>query len=405
MTHRLASDGGIPVRTKPFPHWPATGAAEIAAVSEVLSSGELNYWTGAQGRMLEREYADSLGRAWGIAVANGTVALELALRAFLIGPGDEVIVPARTFIATASAVIAVGAVPIIADIDPASGNLSAESVAAVISPATKCVIAVHVGGWPVDMDPLISVAREHDLILIEDCAQAHGAMYRDKPAGALGSHAATFSFCQDKIIAAGEGGMIVLDDREAYERAWSYKDHGKSLAKIEGVLSSGSTMFRWVHDEFGSNMRLSEMASAVVRVGLAALPGWHIARTHNAMRLVAGLADVVGLDVPLPEAHTQHAFYRLYGRVVPEAIQPGWDRDSIARAIAEEGIPCQYGTCAEIYREDAFRASESAPREALAVAHAFHETQLAFFVHPTLTDAEIDDTIAAVRKVMSAATR
>lgn len=405
MSQRLASDGGTPVRSEPFPQWPATGAAEITAVSEVLSSGELNYWSGTQGKTLEREYADALGRAKGIAVANGTVALELALRAFHVGPGDEVIVPARTFIATASAVVAVGAVPIIADIDPVSGNLNAETVSAVISRATKCVIAVHVGGWPVDMDPLVSVSREHDLILIEDCAQAHGATYRGKPVGALGSHAATFSFCQDKIIAAGEGGLVALDDPEAYERAWSYKDHGKSLAKIEGVRSSGSTMFRWIHDDFGTNMRLSEMASAVVRVGLAALPGWHEARTHNAMRLAAGLADVVGLDIALPEAHAQHAFYRLYGRVVPEVIHPGWDRDSIARAIAEEGIPCQYGTCAEIYREDAFRTSESAPREALPQAHAFDQTQLAFFVHPTLTDADIDDTIAAVRKVMLAATR
>ncbi|MDR3686677.1 MAG: DegT/DnrJ/EryC1/StrS family aminotransferase, partial [Coriobacteriia bacterium] len=231
MSDKLAIDGGAPVRTAPMPPWPSPSEAQIAAVEAVLRSRHINYWTGDQGRSFEREFATELGVAHGVAVSNGTLALELALRAFGIGPGDEVVVPARSFIATASCVVAVGATPVFADIDPASNNLAAETVATVLSPRTAAVIPVHLGGWPVEIDPLLALAAEQGFRVIEDCAQAHGATYRGRPVGSFGD-ASCWSFCQDKIVAAGEGGMLALNDDAAYSRAWAYKDHGKSLAKL-----------------------------------------------------------------------------------------------------------------------------------------------------------------------------
>jgi len=405
MPESLAIDGGVPVRTAPVPSWPAPGADELAAVTRVLESGRLNYWTGTEGTSLETEYAEQLDRTHGIVLANGTLALELALRAFGIGAGDEVVVPARTYIATASAVVAVGATPIIADVDTTSGTITAQTVEAVLTPATRAVIPVHLGGWPVDMEPIVALARERSLVVIEDCAQAHGASCGGRPVGSLGSDAAAFSFCQDKIVPAGEGGLLVLDDADAFARAWAYKDHGKSLAKIQAAQARSGSTFRWLHDSFGSNWRMPELAAAVARVGFHRLPEWHAARTRNAQRLAAGLAHIEALHIPLPDGSCEHAFYRLYAYVRPERLAEGWDRDRIAAAINAEGIPCQYGSCAEIYREQAFAGAGLGPDERLPGASELHETALAFFVHPTLGDGEIDDTISAVTKVMEVATR
>jgi len=405
MPEPLAIDGGSPVRMTPMPSWPAPGASELAAVTRVLESGRLNYWTGTEGKSLESDYAHQLGRAHGIVLANGTLALELALRAFGIGAGDEVVVPARTYIATASAVVAVGAAPVIADVDTTSGTITAQTVEAVLSPATRAIIPVHLGGWPVDMEPIVALAQARDLIVIEDCAQAHGATCGGRPVGALESHAAAFSFCQDKIVPAGEGGLLVLDDAEAFARAWAYKDHGKSLAKVTAAQAQSGPTFRWLHDSFGSNWRMPELAAAVARAGFHRLPEWHVARTRNARRLVAGLADIDALRIPLPGSDCEHAFYRLYAYVRPERLAEGWDRDRITAAITAEGVACQYGSCAEIYREQAFAGSGLGPSERLPGARELHDTAIAFFVHPTLGDAEIDDTIAAVHKVMEVAAR
>ncbi len=402
----LAIDGGTPVRSAPLPPWPAPGPEEVAAVAEVARSGRLNYWTGEQGRRFETEYAASIGRAHGIALANGTLALELGLRAFGIGPGDTVIVPSRTFIATATAVVAVGAVPVCADIDPDSSNLTAESVAAVLTEKTRAIIPVHLGGWPVDMDAITRLAAERDLIVIEDCAQAHGARVGGRPAGALGSHAAAFSFCQDKILPVGDGGMLLLDDQAAYEAAWSYKDHGKSYRKLhDPEFMSGTGSFKWTVDSFGSNWRLDEFSAAVGRVGLTKLEEWHALRTRNALRLADGLRDVAALRIPLPAEGVDHAFYRLYAYVVPERLGAGWDRDRIVAAIEAEGVRAQYGACAEIYREQAFVSAGFAPAHRLPVSARIDETSIALFVHPTLSEADIDDTVAAVRKVLEVASR
>lgn len=402
MNDRLAIDGGRPVRTAPFASWPLFDDAAVEAVAEVVRSGRLTYWAGPHGRAFEREYAQLLGRSHGIAVANGTLALELALRAFRIGPGDEVIVPARTFIATASSVVAVGATPVIADIDPESGALTASTVRDVLSPRTRAVIPVHLGGWPAEMDEIVALAAGHGLVVIEDCAQAHGAAYRDRPAGSLGSHAAAFSFCQDKIISAGEGGLLVLDDDEAYERAWSYKDHGKGLTAMAppAAAPGAGSSFQWLHESFGSNWRMPETSAVLAAHGLAHLDEWVAARRANASRLQAGLADSPGLRTPSPAPHLSPAYYRVYAFVDSSSLRSGWDRDRVAAAIAAEGVPVAYGSCAEIYREGAFTAAGLGPASRLPGAAMAHESSLAFLAHPTLTLTDMDDVAAAVGKVM-----
>ncbi len=407
MTRILAIDGGTPLRSKPFAPWPVFGDRTVEAVADVLRSGRLTYWAGPHGRELERVYAEALGRTHAVAVANGTLALELALRAFEVGPGDEVIVPARTFIATASAVVAAGATPIVADIDPCSGCLTTDTVVAVLSAATRAVIPVHLGGWPADLDPLLDLARSRDLVVIEDCAQAHGATYRGSQVGSPGSHAATFSFCQDKIVSAGEGGLLVLDDDAAYERAWSYKDHGKALATLDQAPSppGAGSAFAWHVERFGSNWRMPEVAAVLVARGLEQLPGWLESRRHNASRLSLGLGGTNGLIVPRPPDTLGHAYYRLYAFLEPDALAPGWDRDRVAAAIAAEGVPCSYGSCAEIYREEAFVSAGLGPAGRLPGAARAHETSLAFLVHPTLGERDMDDTAEAVRRVLEVAAR
>lgn len=403
---KLAIDGGDPVRTTPVPGWPAPGDREIAAVCAVLESGRLNYWTGSEGRSFESEYAARLGRTHAISVANGTLALELALRAFEIGPGDEVIVPSRTFIATAGAVVAIGATPVVADIEAESGCITRQTVEPAVNEKTRAIIPVHLGGWPVDMDPILDLASASGVVVIEDCAQAHAGAYRGRPVGATGTHAAAFSFCQDKILPVGEGGMLLLDNEAAYERAWGYKEHGKSLRKLNEVAAGHSKAeFKWLVESFGSNWRMDEMSAAVGRVGLARLDEWHAARQTNAERIARGLSGMPGLRIPLPAEEFEHAFYRLYSLVVQDELLPGWDRNRIAASILAEGVPCQYGTCAEIYREAAFSSAGLGPATRLPGAAQAHDASLAFFVHPTLTEGDIDDVIAAVRKVMEAATR
>ncbi len=228
--------------------WPCFEEDELQAVSRVLRSGWVNYWSGEEGISFEREFAAFHDVPHAIALANGTVALELALHALGVGPGDEVVVTPRSFVASVSCVVARGARPVFADVDPDSGNLTAESVRAVLTARTRAIIAVHLAGWPCDLDALRALADEGGLWLIEDCAQAHGATWRGRLVGSVGD-AAAFSFCTDKIISTGgEGGMLLLRDEKAWRRAWSYKDHGKSWEAVHAEHPPG---FRWLHESFG----------------------------------------------------------------------------------------------------------------------------------------------------------
>jgi len=399
----LALEGGAPVRTAPFAPWPFYAQDEIDAVSQVLASGLVNYWTGPQCTQFEQAYAAFCGRRHAIALANGSVALELALHAFGIGPGDEVITTSRTFIASASCAVLRGATPILADVDPVSQNITADGIRAVLTPRTRAIIVVHLAGWPCDMDPILELASAHGVRVIEDCAQAHGATYNGRPVGSFGT-AAAFSFCQDKIISTGgEGGMLLLDDTAAWEKAWAYKDHGKSYDAV--FRREHPPGFRWAHESFGTNWRMTEMQAAIGRLQLAKLPGWVARRQYLAGILTDGLAMLPGIRVTRPGAGIGHAYYKYYAFLEPGQLKPDWDHNRIITAINAEGIPCIAGSCSEIYLEKVFVDAGLAPAARLPIAQRLGTTSLSFLVHPTLTKADMGDTCAAVAKVMHAAAR
>jgi dTDP-4-amino-4,6-dideoxygalactose transaminase len=383
---------------QPFAPWPYFAPDEIAAAVRVLESGNVNYWTGNEGRQFEREFAEFTGCRYAVAVANGTVALELALRALGVGPGDEVITSSRTFIASASCAVAVGARPVCADVDSDSQNITVATVRAVLTPATKAIIVVHLAGWPCEMDPILELARERGLKVVEDCAQAHGATYKGRPVGSFADIAA-FSFCQDKIMTtAGEGGMVTTNSEELWQRMWSYKDHGKSHEKV--YRRTHPPGFRWLHDSFGTNWRLSEVQSAVGRVALCKLPQWVATRRRYAAMLSEHLTRVPGLRIPAVPEYVGHAYYKYYAFVMPEELAEGWDRDRIAQTIAAQGVPCGTGSCSEVYLEEAF-PPEWRPRERFAVARELGEDSLMFLVHPTLNEVHIKRTCEVVEQVMA----
>ena len=390
--------------TKPtFAPWPHYAADEIAAAVAVLQSGKVNYWTGDIGREFERDYAAATQRKHAVAVANGTLALELALLAFGIGAGDEVITASRTYVASASCAVMRGAVPVVADVDADSQCITAATIRAAITPRTRAMIPVHLAGWPCPMDEIMALADEHGLVVIEDCAQAHGATLNGRPVGAFG-HAAAFSFCQDKIITTGgEGGMLVLDDEQAWKCAWAYKDIGRSHDAV--YHRDHAPGFRWLTESFGSNWRLTEVQAAIGRIQLAKLPEWTRQRQHNAMLLADGLSGLDGLRVPTPPTGVGHAYYKFYAFVEPERLAPGWSRDRVMAGINAAGIHCTVGSCSEIYLEKAFTDRGWGPPQALPVARALGETSLLFMVHPTLAAQTLHSTVDVVRTVMREALR
>jgi dTDP-4-amino-4,6-dideoxygalactose transaminase len=381
--------------------WPHFAADEIEAATAVLRSGKVNYWTGQEGRLFESEFAASVGTTHAICVANGTLALELALTAMGIGPGDEVITTSRTFIASASCAVMRGARPVCVDVDRESQNITGETVRKAITPRTKAIIAVHLAGWPCDMDEIITLAGEYDLKVIEDCAQAQGALYKGRPVGSMG-HAAAFSFCQDKIMTtAGEGGMLVTNDQEVWSRAWSFKDHGKNYHSVHnGQHAPG---FRWLHESFGSNWRMTEVQSAIGRVALKKVPKWVKTRRARASILTQALSNLDGVRLAAPPEHIYHAYYKYYAFVRPERLRPGWDRNRIMVAINDRGVPCFSGSCSEIYLENAFPV-EWRPEKRLPVASELGETSLMLQVHPTLSESEMYDIASTVADVIRQAT-
>ncbi len=399
----LAVDGGVPVRSLPMPGWPHFDEADIAAVGEVLRSGRINYWTGDRCRAFEAAYAAHCGTRHAVALANGTIALELALQVLGVGAGDEVIVTSRSFMASASAPVLRGARAVFADVDADSQNMTAETIAPHITASTRAIIVVHLAGLPCEMDEIMKLAAEHGLKVIEDCAQAHGARYRGKPVGGIG-HVGVFSFCQDKIITTGgEGGMLVTNDDDMFDMAWSLKDHGKSRRAI--AETEHQPGFKWLHESFGTNGRLTELQAVLGLRQLERLDLWHGRRTENANALLSALSGTPGLRLPAPPAHLEHAWYKFYVFVRPGQLKDGWDRDRVKHAINREGVPCWMGSCPEIYLEKAFAGTGMAPRERFPVASELGETSLMFMVHPTLGPAEMGDTTAAVRKVLAAAVR
>lgn len=390
--------------------WPSFAEDEMQAVANVIHSNRVNYWTGEEGRKFEREFADWVGSKYAVAVSNGTLALDLCLQGLGIGraygghASDEVIVTPRTFIASISCVVNAGAIPVFADVDVDSGNISPATIAAAITPNTKAVIPVHLAGWPCDMEGIMALAQEHDMKVIEDCAQAHGAQIMGRSVGSIG-HAAAWSFCQDKIMTTGgEGGMVTCNDQALWSKMWSFKDHGKSWDAVYNREHKPG--FRWLHESFGTNWRMLEMQAAIGRIQLQKMAEWTERRTDHARRLSEALAPFASaVHVPAPPNAAKHAYYRLYGYVRSDGLRDGWDRDRIVAECSQAGAPVFQGSCSEVYLEKAFDGTPWRPKQPLPVARELGATSLMFLTHPTITADELDRYCTTIANVLARAAR
>ncbi|WOE74806.1 DegT/DnrJ/EryC1/StrS family aminotransferase [Alterisphingorhabdus coralli] len=384
--------------------WPCFSEEEAQAAYRIITSNRVNYWTGTVGRNFEKEFAVWSGAAHAIALANGTVALDLALKGLGIGHGDEVIVTPRTFIASVSSVVSVGAIPIFADVDHNSGNITSKTIAEKITEKTRAIIPVHLGGWPCDMNGIMALANKNGISVIEDCAQAHGAMVGDQMVGAIG-HIGAWSFCQDKIMTTGgEGGMVTTNDEGLWDRMWSYKDHGKNWDAVYNREHPPG--FRWLHESFGTNWRMLEVQAAIGLIQLSRMKEWTKLRRRNANALKEVL-DLFpeAVRVPVPDDNHRHAYYRQYGYVIPSGLKNGWTRDRIIEDIVSQGLPAFQGSCSEVYREKAFELTDLRPEKRLPIAKELGETSLMFLTHPTMTERQLQGYCKAVRQTFEKAAR
>ncbi len=403
-----------------FLNWPSFSLEEAEAVQKVLLSNKVNYWTGQQCRLFEQEFAKWCGSKYAVALANGTLALDIALQALGIRPGDEVIVTPRTFIASVSCVVNIGAIPVFADVDRNSGNITAETIKKVITPKTRAIICVHLGGWPCDMDSIMALANLHEIKVIEDCAQAHGALYKGKSVGTIG-HIGAWSFCQDKIMTTGgEGGMVTTNNELLWRSMWAYKDHGKSYEAVyEREHPPG---YRWLHESFGTNWRMLEIQAVIGRIQLKQVDKWTSRRNENAQILTKNLSSLLGPNALLrlptfacnfecskankkcvskESGQCKHAFYKYYIYLNPHQIAPDWNQERIIGKINEAGIPCYSGSCSEVYLEKAFDSTSFRPSTRLPIAKELGETSIMFLVHPTISVEKMQIVGNSIKKVLS----
>lgn len=391
------------MKHKKFPSWPYYAEDELSAVNNVLTSGRVNYWTGEECVLFECEFAEYLGARNAISLTNGTAALELALYACGVQTGDEVIVTCRSFIASVSSIVLRGAIPVFVDVDRNSQNIDPVLIESAITSKTKAILAVHLAGWSCEMDDIMNIANKNNLVVIEDCAQAHGGEYKGKKLGSFGDVSA-FSFCQDKIMSTGgEGGMLVTSNDDIWRKAWSYKDHGKDYDAANQKTEGGG--FRWVHDSFGTNLRMTEMQAAIGRRQLLKLEDWVDIRQRNADVLTKILGFLPAIRLGEPPNYIRHANYKYYVFVKPEKLLDDWDRDRIISVLRENDIASFVGSSSEMYREKAFLDVGIGPKGSLKVAHELGENSIMFPIHPTLTETDMKYIAEVIKTVILEASK
>lgn len=416
----LAIHGGSPVTTNPFPAWPQFSAEIIEAAMEPLRSGKCNYWTGPLGMRFEQAFAQWCGARFGISTSNGTSALHVALAGLGVGPGDEVIVPSYTFIASSMCVCQAGAVPVFADVEPESHTLSAESVRQKVSEKTRAIIPVHLYGEVCDMDGLRAVAQEHNLFIVEDCAQAHGATYRGKKVGTLGD-AGAFSFCQSKTFTTGgEGGCVVTDDEDVAWICRSFRDHGYDVSTRMALLELEAKL-PYIHNTIGFNFRMTEMQSAIGLKQLEVLDSWNLARRRaNGEYLLAALAGIPQIrKLPVHNDVVQNGFWLF--PIILDIDALACDIKQFAEALTAEGIPNGPVMWPQCYQEKCYSEHRGFGRlrypfgdpatrpEAVDYAHTYCPNaawveQRCFFVptHPTYQLSHMELIAEGIRKVIAA---
>jgi dTDP-4-amino-4,6-dideoxygalactose transaminase len=311
-----------------------------------------------------------------------------------------VIVASRSYVASASCVLIVGATPVFADVDIASGNLSAETIAPHITKKTKAVIPVHIGGLPSDMPGIMQLAEQQNIKVIEDCAQAHGASIANVKVGGWG-HAAIFSFCQDKIISTGgEGGMLVLDDEQAYKAAWAYKDIGRDFDAV--YHQQHPPGFRWYTHTAGSNFRMTEVQAAIGLKQLSKLNAWISRRNVIAQKLVAALSQASFIKFPsVSHSDVTHAYYRVYGLIDLKSQSDAENhslRNEFVASLSEMGLPCFSGSCSEIYLEKAFESYYDGQR--MPNAKYYAERAFCLLAHPTITDDQVNQAVKLIKTLL-----
>jgi dTDP-4-amino-4,6-dideoxygalactose transaminase len=329
--------GGTPVRVEPYPAWPVHDERDITAVTAVIESGRWGGYPypGPQTAEFTRRFAEMQGGDYAVAMANGTVTMEVALRASNVGWGDEVIVPAYTFQATAAAPMAAGAIPVIVDVDPETYCIDPKAVEAAIASQTKAIIPVHLGAQMADMDAIMEIAERYDLVVIEDCAHAHGAKWRGRGAGTIG-HFGSFSLQSSKILTTGEGGVLLCRTAELAARAASVIDCGRAHAEIAPHAEGGKAL------TLGANYRMSELQAALGNVALERFPEQARQREEMVGYLEESLSEIPGIRLLKRDPrHTTRSFYRYIFAVQPEIS--GAEHDVVCDALAAEGIPCWVG--------------------------------------------------------------
>ncbi len=384
---------------------------QIKKVSMVLKNNKTNYWTGKECKKFEVEFSKYIGNKYSVAVSNGSVALEIALRVLELKKGDRVIVTPRSFIISASIVLNLGLRPIFADVDH-NGNLSIEGIKKVYKNSVKAIIIVHLNGLSCDLDPILKFVKKNKTFLIEDCSQAHGAIYKGKQVGSYGD-ISTWSFCQDKIISTGgEGGMISTNNKRLFLKSWSLKEHGKNYNHV--FFKKHKTNFKWLHDNLGSNYRMTEMQASIGREQLSILD-----KTINKRNLVANLY-IKGLEIYfekfrlLYKPNFKHkscsikfsekscnkcvnAFYRLNFYIKNKKIK----QLKLIQDLIKYKVECGVGSCPEIYREKIFQKLKAYPKKRLTNAKLLGERSIMFPINPYKSIKKIKSEIFFIKKIFN----
>lgn len=385
---RLAVLGGTPSLTVPPPEWPIFDESDRKALNQVMES---RIWGGYHESVatLERRFAAYHGAAHGIALANGTVSLEIALSAAGVKPGDEVIVPPITFVASATAVSRIGAVPVFVDIDPETINLDPDKVSDHINDRTRAIVVVHFAGHPADLDRLTQLCDQHGLIMIEDCAHAHGAEWHQRRVGSFGSFG-SFSFQASKNMTAGEGGILVTNDAELAENARSIGNQGRR---------TGGAWYE--HARLGTNARLTGFQATLLLNQLRRLPQQVATRMARAQRLREGLRKIPGLKATpemLDERVSAHAFH-IFSMKFDQDSFDGVSRSRVIEALQAEGLPVTAGYPQPIYRNELFKDHPHAVHDC-SEAEAYCRTSVWLPHNALLADEQwIEAALAAMRKV------
>ena len=383
----------------------------IQKIGPMLRSGKVNYWSGNEGKKFEKEFSNYLGNKYSVGLSNGSVALEMALKALKLKKQDQIIVTPRSFIISASCTINLGLKPIFSDVDD-DGNLNIEGIKKVYNNKVKAIIVVHLNGLPCDLDPIMKFVKKNNIFLIEDCSQAHGAVYKGKKVGSFG-HISTWSFCQDKIISTGgEGGMISTNNKQLWLKCWSLKDHGKNYNSV--FFKKHKIGFRWHHDNLGSNYRMTEMQAILGRAQLKILDNQIKKRNIIANLYLNGLKDYYKKYDILKEPNFNyiyssqvkdkklsskniHAFYRLNLFINKKKIK----QLKLLEELNLKKINCGVGSCPEIYREKVFKDLKLHPKKRLSNAKLLGETSITFPIDPNRSITKVKLEIKSIKKVLN----